>query len=307
MGGSGGRTGSYFSARDAETLREEATKRLEQSRIDAEVNQFLQEELADLNDRDVETTSTYVEEIESALEAHIESFDRLLFGGSIAKHTYVDGLSDIDSLVVLKEESLAEETPAEVRDKFRQLLTRQLPQGEIRNIRTGAMAVTVEYRDGTEIQLLPAVQSRQGISISSADGSSWTHIQPREFTRQLTECNRRQGNAVVPAIKLAKAITASRLGGVGPSGYHMEALAVAAFEDYSGPRTPKAMVTHLFESASRDVLRPIRDVTAQSPYVDEDLGPANSAARRNLSGGLQRIGSLMSKSPSIADWQALFE
>lgn len=307
MGGSGGRTGSYFSANDAETLREEATRRLEQSRIDAEVNKLLQEELAELNDRDIEKTSSYLEQIERALEDRIESFDRLLFGGSIAKHTYADGLSDIDSLVVLKGEAVAGETPADVRERFRQLLMQQLPRGEIRDIRAGRMAVTVEYRDGTKIQLLPAVQSGREISISSADGSSWNQIRPREFTRDLTDCNNRLGGAVVPAIKLAKAIVAIRLGDVRPSGYHLEALAVAAFRDYSGPRTPKAMLTQLFERASRDVLRPIPDVTRQSPYVDQDLGSANSPARHNLSRGLQRIGDTMSKSRTIADWHALFE
>jgi hypothetical protein len=100
---------------------------------------------------------------------------------------------------------------------------------------------------------------------------------------------------------------ANRLGDKGPSGYHLEALAVAAFRDYSGAHTPKAMVTRLFERASRDILRPIQDVTGQSRYVDEALGPAKSAPRRELSRTLQRIAKTTSESRSAADWLTLFE
>ncbi len=305
MGSRGG--GSYLSARDSRLLREEARRRLEQSHIDAEVNSYLQQELAGFNDRDTDKVNRYLEQIEHALEERMEPVDHLLFGGSVAKHTYVDGLSDIDSLVVLSDESLADMSPANVREKLRDTLTRCLPQGEIREIRVGKMAVTIEYRDGTEIQLLPAVQRAGRISISSADGGSWTEIRPREFASRLTESNKRQGGAVVPAIKLAKAILANRLREDSPSGCHVEALAVAAFSDYSGPRTPKAMVTRLFERASSDVLRPRRDVTGQSLYVDEELGSANSPARRSLSRSLRQLGEMMSRSQSIADWRALFE
>lgn len=303
MGGSGG---SYLSTRDLEVLRDEARTRLEQSRNDAEVNSFLQQELADLNNRDIDTINRYLGEIEGALDDRIESFDRLLFGGSVAKHTYVDGLSDVDSLVLLTDEALAEKEPAEVRNEFRSTLMRNLPQGEIQEIRVGRMAVTVTYRDGTEIQLLPAVQSKGNISISSEDGKSWIQIQPKAFAQDLSRTNRKQGGSVVPAIKLTKAIVANRLGDKGPGGYHLEALAVAAFRDYSGARTPKAMVTRLFERASKDILRRIQDVTGQSRYVDEALGPANSGARRELSRTFDKIAKITSESPSVADWRTLF-
>lgn len=306
MGGRGG--GSYLSARDLEALREEARRRLDQSRIDAEVNSFLQQELAGFNDRDVDAINRRLEQIEISLEGAIESIDRLLFGGSVAKHTHVDGLSDVDSLVLLRDDALAEKDPAEVRNDFRTALVRNLPRGEIQDISVGAMAVTVKYRDGTEIQLLPAVQSKRGnIQISSEDGRSWSQIQPKAFAQELSRINRRQGGSVVPAIKLAKAILANRLGARSPSGYHLEALAVAAFRDYSGQRTPKAMVTELFARASTSILRPIQDVTGQSRYVDQALGSANSAARRELSRTFEQIGKMMSGSQSVAEWRALLE
>jgi hypothetical protein len=85
---------------------------------------------------------------------------------------------------------------------------------------------------------------------------------------------------VIPTIKLAKAMFDNNLGDSAPAGYHVEALAVAAFENYTGPRDHSAMLTHLVSSASENVRRPIRDVTGQSPHVDADLGPANSSVRQ---------------------------
>ena len=301
----GASRGSHFTEHDLAVLRQQAGERLEQSRNDAEVNSFLQQELAEINSRDVDGINRRLEEIEDALAGGVE-LDRLRFGGSVAKHTYVDGLSDVDALVVLSDESLGDASPEDVIGDFRDSLARSLRQGPIDDIRAGTMAVTIEYRDGTVIQLLPAVQVAGELSISSADGAEWSPIEPRRFAQRLTAVNERQGAAVVPAIKLAKAIFAGKLGDEAPTGYHVEALAVAAFSNYSGARTPRAMLTHLIESASGDVLRPVRDVTGQSTYVDAYLGDSESSERRSLSRSLVSLVREMS-SQSISEWRRMFE
>ena len=94
---------------------------------------------------------------------------------------------------------------------------------------------------------------------------------------------------------------------MGLSGYHVEALAVSAFREYSGPRTPKAMLTHLVSQSSRDVLHPIRDVTRQSRYVDESLGPSASPARQTLSRILEGLARNMEKTQSVDKWRALID
>ena len=306
MGGSGGgRTGGYISAHDVEVLREEARQRLSQSRVEAEVNALLQRELAEVNDRDVDRINDRLGDIETALADRIDEVDRLLFGGSVAKHTYVDGVSDVDALVVLGDESLADRFPDEIRNEFGQALRQALPQGELRDITVGRMAVTLEYRDGMEIQLLPAVGSADELAISSEDGATWSRIRPRRFAEALTDSNRRMGGAVVPTVKLAKSILTNELGDSGPSGHHIETLAVQAFADYVGPRTQKAMLTHFMEQASNLVLRPIQDVTGQSRFVDEGLGSERSVERQALSRRLAVIARTMSGSQSVEDWTAL--
>ena len=306
MGGSGG-GGSYrLNPDDLTKLREEAQARLDRSRLDADVNAFLQHELVDLNDRDTELVDRRLSQVEEALKDSLQEFDRLRFGGSVAKHTYVDGLSDIDSLVVLEPDLVGGESPEEMRTRLQQTLLRQLDMSDVDAISTGRLAVTIKYRDGMEVQLLPAVQQGESLAISSPGGASWTRINPRDFADKLSYLNRRQGQSVVPAIKLAKAIIAEGIPEDSrPSGYHIEALAISAFDGYEGPRTPTAMVQRFFEAASSSVLNPISDVTGQSRYVDESLGDSGSPERRTLARHLGQIARRIQQSDSVDDWRRL--
>ena len=303
MGGSG--AGGIFRGSDIESLREEARRRLEESQIDSAVNSLLQQELTSINDRDAEVINGHLDTIQETLADRGHQVERLRFGGSVAKHTYVDGLSDVDALVLLEGETIEEQSPDEVRRDFADSLRRALPQANVKDIREGAMAITIEYTDGTEIQVLPAARTSKGIVVSSWDGKSWSSIQPQAFAQALTKSNQDQGGRVVPTIKLAKAVFANKLGEGEVNGYHVEALAIEAFRAYSGPRTPKAMLTHFVQHASERVLSPIRDVTGQSRDVDEYLEEANSASRRSLSHSLTELARTMDKSQSLDVWEGL--
>jgi hypothetical protein len=305
LGGTGSGNAFRLDPDEAAKRRRDAEKSARIGQIDAEVNSILSKRLIEINRRDNEEVSMRLEEIQGALSDQIEGVDRLLFGGSVAKQTYVEGLSDIDSLVILSSEEYADLAPAEVMEKLQQALESRLNRSEAIEIRAGDLAVTVEYGDGLEVQLLPAVERDEKLSITAPSGDSWAAIEPKAFALRLSAVNKSQAGAVVPAIKLAKSVLASEPGARRPDGYHLEALAVAAFENYSGPRNPKAMVTHLFDSAAKNVKRPIPDVTGQSRQVDEKLGAENSVNRRRMSEGLRAIARRMKNAPSVDAWQAL--
>jgi hypothetical protein len=306
MGGSGG--SFRVTPREAESFREQILERAEQQRLDADVNSYLRRELLAANDRDVDAVSARIDQIKEALGDEVADFEDLRFGGSIAKHTYVEGLSDVDLVVPLRDERLADRPPEEFRREFAQRLRAHLPMGDVNDITVGLRAVTVVYNDGTEIQLLPAVQRGETMSISSTDGRAWqTGIRPKAFTQQLTKTNSSQGGTVVPAIKLAKEIIATQLAAPGaPSGYHIEALAVESFRNYDGPKTPAAMVEHFFRSSAERVRSPLADVTSQSRYVDESLGAANSQERQALSNDFTNIANRMGHAQKVDDWKRLF-
>lgn len=301
-GGGGGGGGSSGGEQGLQRLRERAAEQAAQAQFDSEVNARLDEELRNLNNRDVELVRRRLDELEEALGDKIDEIDRMLFGGSIAKHTFVDGLSDVDVLVMLKE--MADVSPAEAREQFADALRERL--GDRAEVTVGQLAVTVRYRDGLEVQLLPAIQQGDHRAISSPDGNDWVQIRPGNFARRLTDLNKAQAGAAIPAIKLAKAIIAHELAESDrPSGYHVEALSVAAFANYRGARDPKSMLAHFFESAATDVQRPIPDVTGQSERVDAYLGAGGSAARTRMSASFRAIADRMKQSNSLDDWNAL--
>ncbi len=288
MGGSGGR-GSYPSSpEELEALREQALKDLRDQERGIAVNEVLSEALAKFNSRDVEGIRERLDAIQEALDGLAIDVDRLMFGGSVAKHTYVDGLSDVDALVVVEEPDV---TPGRLVERFRAAVAGRLGRSDVEEVSSGKLAVTVRYRDGTEIQLLPAVERDGRTSIASEDGTTWRHIRPHKFAEKLTQVNKANGQAVVPTVKLAKAVLRNLPEAQQLSGYHVEAIAVDAFRSYEGRRDRASMLVHLVRHAQQAVLRPTGDITGQSIHIDQHLGPANSPTRQGLSAALGRIAS----------------
>ena len=305
MGGGGG--GSSYSGSEDELARtrEKVRQELQEQQLIAEINQFLAEQLAGYNDRDTQAVADKLDQIEGALQAVGHEVERLLFGGSVAKHTYVDGLSDVDSLVFL--DSAPNVSPAEVISGFSEALAASLPSSQVKTITTGNMAVTVTYRDGTIVQLLPATMRGEHTVIPSADGSTWKAIRPHKFSEKLTEVNQRNGNGVVPVIKLAKGLIRGFSSEQRLSGYHVECLAVDAFKRYSGSRDRASMLNHLLGHAAQAILRPTGDLTGQSVHVDDHLGETNSAVRRNIARTLRAAESKLRSAGTVDAYRDLFQ
>ena len=304
MAGSGGGGFRGYSPQEIRGWIEEANRNANNVEHDGEVNAVLGDLLAQYNDRDAVLTRSRLDEIQGALEDAVESTVDLRFGGSIAKHTYVDGLSDIDALAILRDPGLAALSAREVLDTFAETLHRQL--GYTVHVREGQLAVTVSFPDGMEIQILPAVQTPNGVRIPAADSNYWSPvIRPQAFAGKLTQLNQDCGRRLIPVIKLAKSALSGLPESIRPSGYHVESLAVDAFRAYSGPYNYKAMLHYFFQQSSQLVLNPIKDSTGQSLNVDQGLGEANSRSRRTLSGVLDRIARRMSnadRASSPGDW-----
>jgi hypothetical protein len=304
MGGSGGGSSYAGTPDDAARLRDEVRRELEEQERTSEINAVLGDLLAGINSRDVDAVRERLDDVVDALRDLTIDVDRLLFGGSVAKHTYVDGLSDVDALVVINDSSAS---PANLVEQFAKALRSRLALGDVAAITTGNLAVTINYRDGTQVQLLPAVERDGHTSIASADGSEWRRIRPHKFAEKLTEVNKANSNAVVPTVKLAKSLLQTLPEDSRPSGYHVEAMAVDAFRSYAGRRDRLSMLTHLLQHSARVVLAPTGDITGQSVHVDAWLGPANSGPRRALSAAIERLSSSVGNAQSAEDVARLFQ
>jgi hypothetical protein len=309
MGGSGG-GGPFVSRKPADLARQvrKAEEATSVAAFEAKLSTTLADLLGSYNGRDVKLVQDRLDDIKGALEDSIEGTFDQLFGGSVAKHTYVDGLSDVDSLVIINDTGLERYGPVRTLDRMTEILRQQLGKDAV--ISHGRIAVTVEYPDGMKVQLLPAIKTTDGgLRVPSSRRDGWSDIDPAAFREALTKRNEQCAGKLVPTIKLAKAINGTLPESQRLSGYHMESLAIAAFRNYQGPKTTAAMLPTFFEKAKELVLRPIKDSTGQSVHVDAYLGPANSEARVAASHILSRLAKRMhnaSAAGSVAQWQALF-
>jgi hypothetical protein len=160
------------------------------------------------------------------LERHIEGSLDPMFGGSVRKHTFVDGISDVDALLVLRDPSLKTKSPEKVLDHFERKVRKEMAGWELSR---GKLAITLR-REGLEIQVLPAIREDSQTRIPAARGDSWSEINPKAFFRKLSDTNSRFGGKVVPVIKLAKIINDRQPEPLQPTGYHIESLAIEAFK-----------------------------------------------------------------------------
>ncbi len=140
MGGSGGYQNYNV---DRSRLQEHAAASTDTAAYEAEINQMRLDILKEFNDRDVEAIRQHLDTVEDAISKIIDGEVQMLYGGLISKHTYVNGLSDVDMLVCLNDKSLSSLMVQEALKHFETTLRQRLPKTEIT---TGDLAVTVESR-----------------------------------------------------------------------------------------------------------------------------------------------------------------
>src|SRR6266496_5206397 len=157
MGGSGGYSFERTSRQAWQPPNLESS--LEQTRqqaAEAEVAAAFADALSEINQTDTEALNRHKNEILKALESAFEDASDLRGGGSYTRHTYVNGLSDIDILADLGPYSSSNipnkaDSKAVLADVERRLRQR-FPNTDITS---GRMAVTMHFSDGLELQILP--------------------------------------------------------------------------------------------------------------------------------------------------------
>lgn len=287
MGGSGG----VFTRKSPEQIVKDlltSSSAEQTAKFEADLSAKLVALLGNANQRDTELTTERLSELKGLLKNQIEGSIDTMFGGSVAKHTYVDGISDIDSMLIINGSDLKDLKPDTVLARVSKHLSEGLPK-DIR-VEKGAVAVTVTYPDGTQIQLVPSLRVGDAAMKVPAWGSNeWSTINPNQFRDGLTKRNAECNQKLIPTLKIVKAINASLPEGSRLSGYHIESIGVEAFRNYGGDKTLVGMLPHFFAHAKTAVLKPMVDRTGQSVHVDSNLGEQNSSQRVVLSHVLDRV------------------
>ncbi len=311
MGGGGGVFGGNYTPEKYKEIIKESRESTQSAQFETTVNEAINERLAGYS-RDSEITREHLDEIKEIIEEDTIGTIEMRFGGSVSKHTYVDGLSDVDVLVIIDKSELSDSSPQEVLEYVKAKLTDANSQN-IEDIRVGKLAVTVKFSGGEEIQLLPAIRRGEGYRIVAQKGDKWSDIiRPDKFATKLTEVNQNCNGKVVPVVKLVKGILSQLPEDQQLYGYHIESIAIEVFKSYpdSNPKTPKAMLRYFFEKAKDVVKSPIEDKTNQSIHVDDYLGQKNSMERIRISYTLDRIARRMKNADevgSVEEWESMLE
>lgn len=303
MGGSGG---SFFLGGQPENLIGEL-RRLEDAARNAEyeteINTLLGEVLAEANDRDASLIREYLDQIKSTLDDEIDGVVDLMFGGSVSKHTYVEGLSDVDALVVLNDSELSRRPPDEVVDFF----LSKLKDRTRLSVEKDGFAIGILF-GSLKVELIPVIQRGDDYLLPDQTSKTWSMVRPRAFTSALTEANQACNGKVVPVVKLAKLLMSALPESRRLSGYHTEAIAVEVFKEYKGRKVLRDMVQHFFMEAPEKIRTPMRDKTGQSRHIDDHLGSSESAERLIVADAVDRIGRRLRNADgaqSIDQWKLL--
>ena len=304
MGGSGRSSGYIGPLTKSEQEKLQKAQELERLQLMTDINRLINDALAVFNGRDRDATNEKLDKLQDLLGSDFE-VEHILLGGSVAKHTEVDGLSDVDALVVLDKEDIERDSPKKILSTFYKTLNEKLEHHDVAKIEKGNLAVTITFDDDTQIQLLPALRSKTHVFISSPDGTYWNETKPKAFTDELTAANKAMNNALVPAIKLMKAVNSNLPPQKQLTGYHIEAIAVDSVKTYDGEKTSRALLLHMLGYAAERVLVPIKDKTGQSRVVDSYLGKADSVQRKNVSQAMSGLQRRLDTATTLQQWKSV--
>ena len=270
-------------------------------------NEQCEKLLARYNNRNAARVAKRLDDICAALRRKDYRTVQTKLGGSVKKGTFVSGLSDVDVLLFVNQTTLANHSPSKVIKHVEQVIKKRLPQNDVK---AGKLAVTVNYSNGMEIQLVPALRTKSGgFRIAEFGSTKWSNIViPDNFAERLTKINVAMGSRVLPIIQLTKALADCSITNQDHkiSGYHMESLAVNAFSDYNGPQDTRSMLIRFLRYSVRAVLTPIPDPTGQTTFADQSQGEANSHARKVASSHFGQMRSNVESCETRAQFNILF-
>ena len=82
-----------------------SSQRPKQTMTREQINGYLRNRLREYNIRDTKAIDRHIRGLRSVLERRGNDVLPTRFGGSVSRHTYVEGLSDVDLLMTINESS----------------------------------------------------------------------------------------------------------------------------------------------------------------------------------------------------------
>lgn len=269
------------------------------------VNDVLDDAAKNSRERDAKSQMQYRNDAKDAINSNIDGYVDIEYGGSVSKATYVAGISDLDCRVYINHSSLVSKSP----DEIKKYIARQLKSKDpkISSVKVGGMGVTVRYRDGTEMQFIPAIRTRYGYKLPN--GNRWSKVVYEDrFKRDFSRTNQKCGGTLYPLVRVIKKQNYLNPLSQQLSGHHIESVANKIFKHYpkSAPRTLEAMMDYYYRYAPRQIVHRTRDKTGQSSFVDKDkLGNPASKNRQAAARSMGRVRKILRQAQKTGDTTAL--
>lgn len=126
MGGSGGFRN--WGHRTIQSRVDTANQDAQAAEFESSIGELFADYLKNYNDRDTTLVKDRLDKIKELIADHTDETVDQNFGGSVSKNTYVDGLSDIDALLILNNTQM-ERSPEQAKTTIAQALADRLPAG----------------------------------------------------------------------------------------------------------------------------------------------------------------------------------
>ena len=163
------------------------------------------------------------------------------------------------------------------------------------------MAVSVKFSDGLEVQVLPAYREGKAYKIPDVDSSGWKSSNPLAHSSKLSEENEKCSGQLIPTIKLAKQLF--KRNGIELKSYHVENIALKAFDHFNGPFSNRIMLRHLLSKSKTLVYQRIADRAGQTNDVSNYLSQQD---RSQLSKKLESLETRL-ESDALGIWSESFD
>jgi hypothetical protein len=195
--------------------------------------------------------------------------------GSLWKHTFAFGVSDIDVLCAFNSRELS---PNHVVSRLASAFS---------STRTPIIAhqthVTLPSPFGVTIDIVPVVVDSGEIALIHSSGGRWVRARPELFATVLQQANLSSQNTLKPSIRVLKSLLSRCSSAPLLKGHHIEAICVHAASEFAGTFKITTLLEFILSQLPRLANLHFVDTSGQLQFIDDYLGASDSDERCRLS------------------------
>lgn len=194
--------------------------------------------------------------------------------GSLWKHTFAFGVSDIDVLCSVNSSELS---PHHVVSRLASAFS------STSSIIKHQTHVTLPSPFGVTIDIVPVMVVSGEIVLIHSSGDRWVRARPELFATVLHHANLSSRNTLKPSIRVLKSLLSRCSFAPLLKGHHIEAICMHASSEFAGNFKVTTLLEFILSQLPRLAGLHLVDTSGQLRFIDDYLGASDSNERRRLS------------------------